>query len=75
VLAFFSMVDRRKKLHREITEELSAKRPDVAATIVPSVALVERMSVERSPVSVFAPGSAAAKSYRALWAEVREGLE
>ena len=72
VLAFFSMVDRRKKLHREISEELSTKRPDVARTIVPSAAIVERMSVERSPVSAFAPGSAAAKAYRALWTEVRE---
>jgi cellulose biosynthesis protein BcsQ len=66
------MVDRRKKLHREITEELSAKRPDVARTIVPSATMIERMSVERSPVPAFAPGSAAAKAYRALWAEVRE---
>ena len=72
IVAFFSMVDRRKKLHREITEELSAKRLDVARTTIPSVALIERMSVERSPVSAFAPGSAAAKAYRALWAEIRE---
>jgi chromosome partitioning protein len=71
VLAFFSMVDGRKKLHREISEELSAKRSDVASTIVPSAALIERMSVERSPVPAFAPGSAAAKAYRALWTEVR----
>jgi chromosome partitioning protein len=75
VLAFFSMVDRRKKLHREITEELSAKRPDVARTIVPSATMIERMSVERSPVPAFAPGSAAARAYRALWTEVRDLAE
>ena len=72
VLAFFSMVDRRKKLHREITEELSAKRHDVARTVIPSAAMIERMSVERCPVPAFAPGSAAARAYRALWTEVRE---
>jgi cellulose biosynthesis protein BcsQ len=66
------MVDRRKKLHREITEELSAKRTDVARTIIPSAAMIERMSVERSPVSAFAPGSAPAKAYQELWTEVRD---
>jgi cellulose biosynthesis protein BcsQ len=70
VLAFFSMVDRRKKLHREITEKLSAERDEVARTAIPALSLIETMSVERAPVTVFAPASAAAKSYRALWTEV-----
>lgn len=71
ILAFFSMVDRRKKLHREITEKLAAGRADVARTVIPSLSVIETMSVERSPVLVFAPASAAAKVYRALWAEFR----
>ena len=71
VLAFFSMVDRRKKLHREICEELLAKRDDVARALVPSASIIEKMSVERSPVTSFAPGSAAAKAYKELWAELR----
>ena len=71
VLAFFSMVDRRKRLHREIAEELSAKRDGVARAVIPSASIIEKMSVERSPVTAFAPGSAAAKAYEALWAEVR----
>jgi chromosome partitioning protein len=70
ILAFFSMVDRRKKLHKEITEKLSADRADVAVTVIPALSLIETMSVERSPVTVFAPSSAAAKAYRALWAEI-----
>jgi cellulose biosynthesis protein BcsQ len=72
LLAFFSMVDRRKKLHREITEKLTAERYDVAATIIPALSLIETMSVERAPVAVFAPNSAAAKAYRGLWAELRD---
>ncbi len=35
ILAFFSMVDRRKKLHREITEKLTAERYEVARTAHP----------------------------------------
>ncbi len=71
VLAFFSMVDRRKKLHREITENLSSERSDVALTAIPALSMIERMSVERSPVTVFAPRSSAARAYRSLWSELR----
>jgi len=70
ILAFFSMVDRRKKLHKEITERLSAERAEVAQTTIPALSVIEMMSVERAPVSVFAPASAAAKAYRSLWAEL-----
>jgi chromosome partitioning protein len=72
ILAFFSMLDRRKRLHREISEQLPAKRPDVAATTIPALSLIEQMSVQRAPVTAFAPRSAAARRYAELWAEVRE---
>ena len=75
ILAFFSMVDRRKKLHREITEKLSAERTRWRSTAIPALSVIETMSVERAPVAVFAPASAAAKAYRALWAELRDREE
>ena len=75
VLAFFSMVDRRKKLHREITENLYSERARVAATTVPYLAVVENMSVQRAPVTVFAPRSSAARAYRALWSEIQDRTE
>ena len=71
VVAFFSMVDRRKTLHRDITENLSTERPEVAATAIPALSVIEKMSVERTPVTVFAPRSSAARAYRSLWAEIR----
>jgi chromosome partitioning protein len=72
VLAFCSMIDRRKRLHLEIAERLPAERPDVARTVIPALSLIERMSVERAPVTAFAPRSTAARQYAALWAEVAE---
>jgi chromosome partitioning protein len=72
VLAFCSMIDRRKRLHREITERLPEERSDVARTIIPALSLIERMSTERAPVTAFAPRSAAAHQYEALWEEVTE---
>src|ERR1700728_3714851 len=71
LLAFFSMVDRRKKLHREITEKLIVERTEVARTAIPALSVIETMSLERAPVAVYAPNSSAAKAYRALWAELR----
>jgi cellulose biosynthesis protein BcsQ len=70
IRAFFSMVDRRKRLHQEITAQLSAERPVVAATTIPALSLIERMSVERAPVAAFAPRSPAARAFRALWTEI-----
>ena len=75
VRAFFSMVDRRKKLHQEITQDLLAKRAEVTAAAIPALSLIERMSVERAPVTAFAPRSQAARAYRALWSEVRSDPE
>ena len=72
VLAFCSMIDRRKRLHREIAESLPEERSDVARTVIPALSLIERMSLERAPVTAFAPRSAAARQYAALWAEVSE---
>ena len=72
ILAFFSMIDRRKRLHKEISEQLPEQRADVAATAIPAMSMIERMSVERAPVTAFAPRSVAARGYTELWAEARE---
>jgi chromosome partitioning protein len=72
ILAFFSMVDRRKRLHQEIKEKLLAERSGVAVTPIPALSLIERMSVERAPVTAFAPRSQAALAFRALWAEISD---
>jgi len=72
ILAFFSMIDRRKRLHKEISEQLPEQRADVAATAIPAMSMIERMSVERAPVTAFAPRSVAARRYTELWAEARE---
>jgi cellulose biosynthesis protein BcsQ len=70
VLAFFSMVDRRKRLHREIAERLPRERQDIAVAAIPALSIVERMAVERAPVAAFAPRSPAARAFRDLWEEV-----
>jgi chromosome partitioning protein len=74
VLGFFSMADRRKRLHRDLMAELSNDH-DVLETVIPSSADVERMGARRCALVDFAPRSAAARAYADLWREVRARLE
>lgn len=73
LLAFFSMVDRRKRLHREIVDELPQQRADIAATAIPALSIVEQMAAHRAPVPHFAPRSVAAHRYEELAAEAIAG--
>lgn len=68
---FFSMVDRRKRLHRDVVAALTAERGDLLRTTIPAASVIEQMAERRAPVPVFAPHSAAAAAYESLWAEIR----
>lgn len=68
LLPVFSMVDRRKTLHRQIVEA----EPGWPA--IPQASVVERMAVERKPLAVFAAGSPAAAAVAEVWVRVSAGL-
>ena len=71
VVAFFSMADTRKRLHREVIEAIPRDGARVAKTVIPSLSMIEQMAEHRAPVPAFAPTSRAARCYEQLWAEVR----
>ena len=73
-LAFFSMADARKRMHRDVMEAFTAERPEMLHTIVPLAADVERMGAARAPLEEFAPHGRAAAAFRELWTEVTERL-
>ena len=64
-MAFWSMVDRRKKSHREITDRQVGSGSDRAA--VPNLAAIEQMADHRAPVAVTSPRSSATAAYERLW--------
>lgn len=66
---YFSMLDRRRKLHRDILDTLPAERPDMSTIAIPSASAVEQMAVHREPLPVFAPRSPAAGAFAELWNE------
>jgi cellulose biosynthesis protein BcsQ len=72
LLPFYSMADRRKRLHREIMETL--RHPGLLRTIIPSMSEVEQMGRHRAPVGSFAPQSEAAQLYEQMWSEIEAFL-
>ena len=73
LLGFFSMVDRRRKLHRDIVETAPLERTNIAAAAIPSQAVIEQMAVHREPLPHYAPRSQAARAYAQLLAEAFPG--
>jgi chromosome partitioning protein len=74
ITGFFSMVERRKKLHKELLMEISSGSTRLFKTIIPYVSEVERMGIHRSPLASFAASSKAAVAYEALWKEIEMSL-
>ena len=74
VLPFFSMVDRRKELHRSIVDNPPDDMENLLQTTIPYDSNVERMGTHRAPLAEFAPHTRAAHSYKALWEDVKQQL-
>jgi chromosome partitioning protein len=75
LLPFFSMVDRRKSLHQDMIGSTREQFPEMLTTEVPYWSEIERMSLRRGPLPAYAPASAAARVYSALWSEVDARIE
>ncbi len=75
LLPFFSMVDVRRSLHRELMASTREQFPAVLETQVPYWSEIERMSLRRAPLPAFAPTSGATPIYAALWREMSERMD
>lgn len=70
LMPFFSMVDKRKKLHVDTIADPDNRIAGVLRTAIPYLSLIEYMGVQRAPVGVFAPKSQAAALFDQLWTEI-----
>ncbi len=68
ILPVYSMVDRRRRVHQNVTGE----NPNWPA--VPMASVVEQMSTKRKPIGEFAPSSPAAKQFNFLWQAIEKRL-
>jgi cellulose biosynthesis protein BcsQ len=70
LMPFFSMVDRRKKLHLETIGNGENSIAGLLRTSIPYLSIIEFMGVRRAPVGLFAPKSQAAALFDQLWKEI-----
>ncbi len=75
VLPFLSMVDRRKRLHRDVIIEFAGTHPQVLRSYIPYASHIEQMGNQRSPVNVFADASPGGRAFRALWVALAQRLD
>jgi len=69
IIAFFSMVERRKSMHLTTMDKYS-RYPLFLKTYIPFLAEIEKMGILRQPVGATARQSSAARQYEKLWQEV-----
>ncbi len=74
VNTFFSFVDGRKKMHRELEAWARGNFAGVLHSVIPYLSHVEQMGIYREPVPAFAPTSPASKAYLDLWEEIQQKL-
>ncbi len=70
----FSMVEKRKNLHKEMMHHFQGRKRILHRTI-PYLADIEKMGIYRQPVPAFSPNSVAGRSYVALWEELQGVIE
>lgn len=69
ILPVYSMVDRRRALHR------SALDAQPAWPAIPMASAVEQMAVRRKPLGAFAASSPSAQAFSALWTGIERQLQ
>jgi len=74
ILAFFSMVDRRRAMHREIVGRRDEFPCPVLAAEIPYASDVESMGIHLAPIVRTHPRSPASAAYRQLWSEIKASL-
>ena len=74
ILPFFSMVDRRKKMHRTIVDTPPEYMKNLLQTAIPYDSKVEHMGINRTPLAEYAPNCRTARCYEALWADIKQRI-
>lgn len=75
LLAFLSMLDRRKRAHKDAEALLATHQHVVGGIAIPYNADVERVGELREPIGCFAASSSAATAYKSLWNEIAQRIK
>jgi len=71
IYTFFSMVDRHKKMHKQLLAAAPKVFKGILPSFIPYLAQIEKMGIYREPVTAFSPESLASRSYQNLWDKIQ----
>ena len=74
LMPFFSMVDMRKSLHKDIVENPPPSQVPFLHNYIPYAAEIEQMGLHRAAVSAYAGKSRSAAAYEQLWQEIKSRM-
>lgn len=72
--AFFTMVDRRRSLHRVMLAHPPKMLKNGLETTIPYAAVVEKMGDHQAPLPAFDQSSPVSLAYASLWSEIKDTL-
>lgn len=73
-MLFFTMVERRRSLHRVMLVHPPKMLKNGMKTTIPYAAVVEKMGDHQAPLPVFDTSSLVSQAYASLWSEIKETL-
>jgi cellulose biosynthesis protein BcsQ len=71
ILPFFSMVDRRKKSHREMVDDFNMNQSSFLRSVIPYSSEVEKMGIHCAPLPSYSHHGKATEAFQSLWAEIK----
>ena len=74
ILPFFSMVEIRRNIHKNLINNFQKDSPNICKTIIPYLSDIEKMGIYLKPVVQFNPSSKASVAYKDLWEEIEKRI-
>jgi cellulose biosynthesis protein BcsQ len=75
LVPFFSMVDVRRKLHRDWVENPPEMLIDLLPVYIPYASLIEKMGERRAPLPVYSPRTPLSDRYLSIWDHITERVK
>ena len=75
LMPFFSMVDKRRRLHCDLVDGFYREHPEVMKIFISYSSIVELMGHYRAPVQTYAASTPVAKAFFLLWHEIKKRLD
>jgi chromosome partitioning protein len=74
LMPFFSMYEKRKNMHNEISRDFARKFRETISVLIPYSSEVEKMGLYRAPLTYKRPSELASKAFGKLWKALKKKM-